>query len=154
MFYSMHCPMTHAMPSRAPINFPACPAYPGVELNEESGAMVFGNRVLTGKRPAACDKMETGSSVIIRPLIATPAAEPRRMFCCRQQVRGPNLLPGLSSMGVGSNWTRPLRGSPSVLRIRTRRLDASPKRVSPAPAIAPRKNKGHFAHLCGPFHFH
>ena len=42
--------------------------------NEESGAMVFGNRALTGKPlRVACVKMETESSVLIRPLIATPA---------------------------------------------------------------------------------
>ena len=62
----------------------------GATGETKSGATVFDNRALTGETAAACVKMETESSVLIRPLIALllkglAAAEPRRMFCCCRQ---------------------------------------------------------------------
>ena len=64
---------------------------------------------------AACVKMETESSVLIRPLIATPAQGVSRS-CAETDVAPPTsharrndfareTTPGLSSMGVGSNWS-------------------------------------------------
>ena len=60
---------------------------------------------------AACVKMETELSVLIRPLIATPtkglaAAEPRRMFCSCRQLRRAGSTPTMS-YSLSSRARRP-----------------------------------------------